>query len=51
MIIDVFAHILTPNFYQTMLNYDPNIPQQYPFLQNKVLTNIDERIKHWPKKI
>lgn len=50
MIIDVFAHILTPNFYQTMLNYDPNIPQQYPFLQNKVLTNIDERIKHWPKK-
>lgn len=50
MIIDVFAHILTPNFYQTMLKYDADIPQQYPFLKNKVLTDINERIKHWPYK-
>lgn len=50
MIIDVFAHILTPNFYQEMLKYDASIPQQYPFLRNQVLTDVNERIKHWPQR-
>lgn len=50
MIIDVFVHILTPNFYQEMLKYDASIPQQYPFLRNQVLTDVNERIKHWPQR-
>lgn len=50
MMIDVFAHILPPHFYQEMLKYDATIPQQYPFLQNRVLTDIDEQLRYWPQK-
>ena len=33
MKIDAFAHILTPNYYQKMLDIDPDIPDKYPFLK------------------
>ena len=37
MKIDVFAHILTPDFYHTMLKIDDTIPQKYPFIKIETL--------------
>ena len=50
MKIDVFAHILTPKFYQAMLDIDATIPQKYPFIKIETLVNLDERIAKWPNK-
>ncbi len=50
MKIDAFAHILTPEFYQTMLDIDASIPQKYPFIKIETLVNLDERIAKWPDK-
>lgn len=43
--IDVFAHVLLPNFYQKMLAINPNLPKDIPFINNEVLTNINARKK------
>ena len=48
MKIDALAHILTPNYYQKMLDIDPDIPDKYPFLKIKALTDIDYRLANWP---
>ena len=45
--IDVFAHVLLPNFYQKMLNIDPELPKKIPFINNEVLQNMEERKKCW----
>lgn len=41
--IDVFAHVLLPHFYQKMLEIDPSIPKQIPFINNEVLTDMQKR--------
>lgn len=41
--IDVFAHVLPPKFYQSMLKIDPQIPQKFPFINIKSLSDIDVR--------
>lgn len=46
--IDAFAHILTPNYYQKMLEIAPQIPEQYPFIKIKTLVDLDSRLKLWP---
>lgn len=46
--IDVFAHILTPNYYQKMLKIAPEIPQQYPFIKIKTLLDLEARKQLWP---
>lgn len=46
--IDAFAHILTPNYYQKMLQIAPEIPEQYPFINIKTLVDLDSRLKLWP---
>ena len=38
--IDVFAHVLPPKFYQSMLKIDPQIPQKFPFINIKSLSDI-----------
>lgn len=43
MKIDVFAHVLLPQFYQKMLGLDPALPQKMPFLQNPVLQDMEKR--------
>lgn len=43
MKIDVFAHVLLPQFYQKMLVLDPALPQKMPFLQNPVLMDMEKR--------
>ncbi|CYV06196.1 aminocarboxymuconate-semialdehyde decarboxylase [Streptococcus suis] len=43
MKIDVFAHVLLPQFYQKMLALDPALPQKMPFLQNPVLMDMEKR--------
>ena len=45
--IDVFAHVLLPNFYQKMLSIDPELPKKIPFINNEVLQNMEERKKYW----
>ena len=50
MKIDAFAHILTPEFYQAMLDIDATIPRKYPFIKIETLVNLDERIAKWPNK-
>ncbi|MBM7643096.1 amidohydrolase family protein [Streptococcus loxodontisalivarius] len=41
--IDVFAHVLLPDFYQKMLMLDKDLVQKMPFIQNPVLTDMDKR--------
>ncbi|HEL1929754.1 TPA: amidohydrolase [Streptococcus suis] len=43
MKIDVFAHVLLPQFYQKMLVLDPALPQKMPFLQNPILQDMEKR--------
>ncbi len=50
MKIDAFAHILTPNFYQTMLDIDATIQQKYSFFKIETLVSLDERLEQWPDK-
>lgn len=49
MKIDAFSHILTPNYYQKILQIDPNIPEKYPFVKNKALTDLQFRLNNWPE--
>lgn len=30
--IDVFAHVLLPNFYRHMLEIEPKLPERFPFI-------------------
>lgn len=41
--IDVFAHVLPPRFYQSMLKIDPQIPQKFPFINIKTLSDMELR--------
>ncbi len=41
--IDVFAHVLLPNFYNKMLKINPNLPKDIPFINNEVLTDMKRR--------
>lgn len=50
MKIDAFAHILPPNFYQQMLKIDADIPQRFPFIKIKTLTDLNSRIEQWPER-
>lgn len=50
MKIDAFAHILTPYFYQRMLSVEPAIPQKFPFIKIKTLTDLKTRLAKWPEK-
>ncbi|HEL2412555.1 TPA: amidohydrolase [Streptococcus suis] len=43
MKIDVFAHVLLPQFYKKMLGLDPALPQKMPFLQNPILQDMEKR--------
>lgn len=38
--IDVFAHVLAPDFYQKMLTIDPTIPQKAPYVKAAALTDM-----------
>lgn len=46
--IDVFAHVLLPNFYKRMLMLDDKLPDKMPFIQNPVLTDVEMRRKQKP---
>ncbi|MFC3932063.1 amidohydrolase family protein [Streptococcus dentapri] len=43
MKIDVFAHVLLPNFYKKMLGLVPDLPQKMPFLKNPLLSDVHLR--------
>ena len=48
--IDVFAHVLLPNFYHTMLAIEPKLPELFPFIQHPLLTDLDKRRASWDGK-
>ena len=48
--IDVFAHVLLPNYYQKMLSIDANIRETYAFTNIESLRNLDIRRKLWNGK-
>lgn len=50
MKIDAFAHVLPVKFYQRMLAINPQIPQKYPFIKIKALTDLETRFNTWPNK-
>lgn len=50
MKIDSFSHILTPNYYQELLEIDPKIPEKFPFIRIKALTDLQFRLNNWPDK-
>lgn len=45
--IDVFAHVLLPEFYQKMLVIEPKLPEMFPFIQHPVLNDLDKRRSLW----
>lgn len=49
MKIDIFAHILLPDFYEKMLMLDRDLPAKMPFIQNPVLTDMEKRRATMPK--
>ena len=48
--IDVFAHVLLPNYYGKMLNIDSTIPDSYTFTNIESLKNLSVRRKLWNGK-
>lgn len=48
--IDVFAHVLPPEFYAKMLEIEPQIPKRYAFFNNPTLSNMENRRAHWDGK-
>lgn len=46
--IDVFAHVLPPNFYKKMLAIDSDIPKRAPFIKHPMLTNPNLRNQYLP---
>ena len=44
--VDVFAHVLLPEFYQRMLMLDQDLPKKMPFIQNPLLGDINLRRQH-----
>ena len=45
--IDVFAHVLLPNYYGKMLNIDSTIPESYAFTNIESLKDLSVRRKLW----
>ena len=48
--IDVFAHVLPPEFYAKILEIEPQIPKRYAFFNNPTLSNMKNRRAHWNGK-
>ena len=48
--IDAFAHVLPPQFYESMLRIEPTIPKRYAFFNNPVLVDMTQRRRHWDGK-
>lgn len=47
--IDVFAHVLLPEFYEKMLMLDKELPEKMAFIKNPVLTDMTKRREMMPK--
>lgn len=48
--IDVFAHVLPPDFYARMLKIEPEIPKRYAFFNNPTLSDMANRRACWDGK-
>jgi predicted TIM-barrel fold metal-dependent hydrolase len=49
--IDVFAHVLLPEFYKRMLMLDEHLPEKMPFIQNPALSDMTLRRQHNIKEV
>lgn len=45
--IDVFAHVLLPDFYRQMLEIEPRLPELFPFIQHPHLRDLELRRSFW----
>ncbi|MBP2621422.1 amidohydrolase family protein [Streptococcus panodentis] len=45
--IDVFAHVLLPDFYQQMLQIEPKLPALFPFIRHPHLSDLELRRSFW----
>ena len=50
-VIDVFAHVLPPKFYQEMLQLEPRLPQMYPFITQPLLSDLVKRQQYFDGQI
>lgn len=48
--IDVFAHVLLPNYYNKMLEINKDIPNKYPFVNIPSIKDMEIRRKYWNKE-
>ena len=48
--IDVFAHVLLPNYYNKILKIDPTIKETYAFTNIESLKDMKVRRNLWNKK-
>ena len=46
-VIDVFAHVLLPDFYERMLALEPTLPEKFPFIKHPHLTDMNKRRQLW----
>lgn len=51
MKVDVFAHVLPPQFYQKMLSIEPTLPQRFPFIKHPLLTAPNQRNQYLPTDV
>lgn len=51
MKVDVFAHVLPPQFYQKMLSIEPTLPQKFPFIKHPLLTAPNQRNQYLPEDV
>ncbi len=49
--IDLFAHVLLPEFYEKMLMLDKTLPDKLPFIKNTVLTDMKKRQELLPSDV
>ncbi|KXT74438.1 putative 4-oxalomesaconate hydratase [Streptococcus sp. DD10] len=48
--IDVFAHVLLPQYYHNMLAIEPKLADLFPFIQNPLLMDMGKRREFWDGK-
>ena len=47
--IDIFAHILLPDFYNKTLKIEPNLPKIFPFINHPHMSNVNLRKENLDK--
>ncbi len=49
--INVFVHIILPNFYNKILKIEPNLPKISPFINHPHMSNVNLRKENLDKNV